>query len=59
MLSLVKIKRESGLFHWAVAPAPAFEARGWGEPLGGPVMGAGHRQCSRSPSTRGVDWKPG
>lgn len=34
MLSLVKIKRESGLYHWAVAPAPSFEAQGLGGTLG-------------------------
>ena len=26
VLSLVENKKESGLFHWAIAPAPAFEA---------------------------------
>ena len=59
MLSLVKNKRESGLFHWAVTPAPAFKAQGPGGTLGWSCDGAGHRECSRSPSTSGVDRKPG
>lgn len=58
VLSLVENKKESGLFHWAVAPAPAFEAQGPGGTFGWSYDGAGHREWSRSPSTKGVNGEP-
>lgn len=56
MLSLVENKRESGLFHWAVSPAPAFEAQGPGGTLGWSYDGGRAQRVVQISQYQGGGW---
>ena len=59
MLSLVENKRESGLFHWAVAPAPPFGAQGPGGTLGWSCDGGRAQRVFQISQRQGVGREPG
>ena len=58
VLSLVENKKESGLFHWAVTPAPAFEAQGPGGTLGWSYDGGRAQRVIQISQYWGVDGEP-